>query len=136
MIQLVATQIKSINYQLSNLKYLQEGWTVRPSSRIDFDDSYENESDLLANEDSTQTYRATELEYDTRFNERPLIIKKYKDGTDCLTLFPDGSGNVFYPSGRLALSIIIVSHGMHIITAFSDDYSKPTQIAQFDPYGN
>ena len=33
----VANQLRSINYQLSNLKYMQEGWTVRPKSPIDFD---------------------------------------------------------------------------------------------------
>ncbi len=67
--------------------------------------------------------------------EKPLIIKKYKSGNNCLILFSDGSGSCFYPSGRLALSIVLVSAGMHLISAFSDD-PLPTQIASFDPFGN
>jgi hypothetical protein len=30
--------MRSINYQLSNLKYLKEGWTVRAKSAIDLDE--------------------------------------------------------------------------------------------------
>lgn len=45
-------QNRSINYQLSNLKYLHEGWTVRPSTPIDFDmdDMDEEEFNLIAKE--------------------------------------------------------------------------------------
>lgn len=32
----VSTQVRSINYQLSNLKYIQQGWTFRPSNVVDF----------------------------------------------------------------------------------------------------
>jgi hypothetical protein len=31
----VTGQVRSINYQLSNLKYIQQGWTVRSKSVID-----------------------------------------------------------------------------------------------------
>lgn len=47
----VSNQIRSINYQLSNLKYIQEGWTVRPDSPFDLDDEMnvdEVELNLLA----------------------------------------------------------------------------------------
>ena len=67
--------------------------------------------------------------------EKPLIIKKYKNGNNCLILFSDGSGSCFYPSGRLALSLVLVSPGMHLISAFSDE-QLPIQIASFDPFGN
>jgi hypothetical protein len=67
--------------------------------------------------------------------EKPLLIKKYRNGQNCLLLFSDGSGSCFYPSGRLALSIVLVSPGMHLISAFSDDV-VPIQIASFDPFGN
>ena len=43
----VTNQIRSINYQLSNLKYLQEGWTVRPvDTPLDFDDNETEEVEL------------------------------------------------------------------------------------------
>jgi hypothetical protein len=35
--------MRSINYQLSNLRHLQEGWTVRPSTPLDFDDMFADE---------------------------------------------------------------------------------------------
>lgn len=30
--------MRSINYQLSNLKYIQEGWTVRSDNIVDLDE--------------------------------------------------------------------------------------------------
>jgi hypothetical protein len=134
----LANQMKSINYQLSNLKCLQDGWTVRPSSPIKFsnEEDEDDEMNLLTSSAKQELpFKRTNFEFDKRNFEKPLIMKKYRDGRDCLILFPDGSGNVFYPSGRLALSIILLAPGMHIITAYSDDQTLPVQIAQFDPYG-
>jgi hypothetical protein len=90
-----------------------------------------------------------------------LIIRKYKDATTIsLILFPDGSGSLFYPSGRIAVklvkhkiikknigfdffygffykvSISLVNEGMHIVSIFNDDDIFPIQLASFDPYGN
>lgn len=53
-----------------------------------------------------------------------------------MILFPDGTGNVFYPSGRLAISISLAARGMHIFTVFHDDEINPLQLGIFDPYGN
>lgn len=51
-------QTRSINYQLSNLRYIQEGWTVRPSTPIDYDleNLDEEEFNLVARDsvDSTE----------------------------------------------------------------------------------
>ncbi len=47
----MSNQIRSINYQLSNLKYIQDGWTVRPETPTHNDDLGifdENEFNLLA----------------------------------------------------------------------------------------
>lgn len=134
----LANQMKSINYQLSNLKCLQDGWTVRPKSPIKFSNEEDEDDEmnlLTSSSKQEQPFKRTSFEFDKRIFEKPLMMKKYRDGSDCLILFPDGSGNVFYPSGRLALSISLVSPGMHIITAYSDDQTLPVQIAQFDPYG-
>lgn len=32
----MSNQVRSINYQLSNLKYIQQGWTFKPSNVVDF----------------------------------------------------------------------------------------------------
>lgn len=53
-----------------------------------------------------------------------------------MVLFPDGTGTVFYPSGRLAICISLVSRGMHLLNVFSDDEMNPKQLATFDPFGN
>lgn len=53
-----------------------------------------------------------------------------------MIIFPDGTGNIFYPSGRIALSITEVSPGLNLLTAFSDDETNPILIASFDPFGN
>lgn len=128
--------MKSINYQLSNLKYIQDGWTVRPRSRINYNGNSDADDDMnLLTSNSEPLFKRTPFDFDKRVFDRSLVIKKYKDGKDCLILFPDGSGNVFYSSGRLALSIILVAPGMHIITAYTDDQTA-SQIAQFDPFGN
>jgi hypothetical protein len=47
----VANQIRSISYQLSNLKYIKDGWTVRPETPINNDELGifdESEFNLLA----------------------------------------------------------------------------------------
>ena len=70
-------------------------------------------------------------------DDKSLIVRYYANGNTFLILFPDGSGNVFYPSGHVAISISTISSGMHILSVFSDeDDSKAIQMASFDPYGN
>ncbi len=131
--------MKSINYQLSNLKYLQDGWTVRPRSRLTYSELSDEDDEeinlLTSNQNNLPKFKRTPFDFDKRVFERSLVIKKYKDGKDCLILFPDGSGNVFYPSGRLAISIISIAADLHAITVYNDSQNAPVQIAQFDPFG-
>lgn len=68
--------------------------------------------------------------------EKPLNIRTYKNGNLALIVFPDGTGNVYYESGRLAMTIAMVSRGMHIYTAYTDDPVNQNLLALFDPYGN
>jgi hypothetical protein len=71
---------------------------------------------------------------------RRLVIRNYRSGAPCLLLFPDGSGTVFYPSGRIALVISCVATDMHIVSLFSDvgesESGEQTLMGYFDPYGN
>ena len=53
-----------------------------------------------------------------------------------MVIFPDGTGSVFYPSGRLAILISFVSRGLNLFNAFSDDELNPMHLAMFDPFGN
>lgn len=109
---------------------MHEGWTVRPTSPLDNDDINADEVELNLM-GSTSAFQIRQ-----RMNERSLLVKRYKNDNICLVVFPDGSGNAFYPSGRVALSISLVSYGMHIMSIFSDEEVNQEQIASFDPYGN
>ncbi len=71
-----------------------------------------------------------------QLHERPLLTKFYKNGNICLILFSDGTGNVFYKNGGVAISITLASRGMHVFTAFSEHEFNPVLLAMFDPYGN
>ncbi|ELU05520.1 hypothetical protein CAPTEDRAFT_229051, partial [Capitella teleta] len=79
----VARQMKTINYQLSSQKCLEDGWTVRPPSPL-FDplvgcEVFEPEPLLppWAESSAKQT------------KKRSLILKYYDDGHKFITLFPD-----------------------------------------------
>ena len=45
----MTNKVRTISYQLSNLKYMNDGWTVRLPSPIEFDDisDSEDEADVL-----------------------------------------------------------------------------------------
>jgi hypothetical protein len=117
--------VRSINYQLSNLRYLQDGWTVRPTTPVDFDEMLEeDEFNLFVPVGSGEK------------PTRRLVIRNYRSGGACLLLFPDGSGTVFYPSGRIALVITCVATDMHIVSLFNDEEHDQALIGYFDPYGN
>ncbi|RNA43652.1 glutamate-rich 6-like [Brachionus plicatilis] len=123
-------QNRSINYQLSNLRYLHEGWTVRPSTPID------EELDSLDEEEFNLVAREVVDSVEEKNFDKPMIIRKYKNEKNFLIIFPDGTGNIYYPSGRIALSITEASPGLNLLSAFSDDETNPILIASFDPYGN
>ena len=47
--------MKSINYQLSNLKYIQDGWTVRQNSNVGFEE-YDDDANYLS------TFRMSDMD--------------------------------------------------------------------------
>jgi hypothetical protein len=60
----------------------------------------------------------------------------YPNGSKFLTLFPDGSGNVFYPSGNVAISISQVSRGQLAYIVDDDKKETGTQmLGVFEPNG-
>ena len=67
--------------------------------------------------------------------EKPLFTRNYKNGNLCMILFPDNTGNVYYDSGRLAMTISLVARGMHIFTVHSDTLVQDV-LATFDPFGH
>ncbi|XP_052215245.1 glutamate-rich protein 6-like isoform X12 [Dreissena polymorpha] len=139
----VARQMKTINYQLSSQKCLDEGWTVRAPSPF-FDDLGDDvftpeplNPAMLAdgkNSDLASAYRPDSAYYRQRLRDRPLIEKFYESGQKFLTMFPDGTGNVFYPSGNLAILISSVKLGQYNYT-IHHDYKLSGVAAVFEPNG-
>jgi hypothetical protein len=112
---------------LSNLRHLKEGWTIRPVSPIgivNLNDNSDDETHLVPNSPS-----------DLKRRERPLMVKHYRNGSISLILFPDGTGNVFYPNGSVAISISLALRGLHIFTVFHNEDTNKL-IGHFDPFGN
>ncbi|XP_078312383.1 glutamate-rich protein 6-like isoform X3 [Crassostrea virginica] len=118
----VAQKMKTINYQLSSQKCLEEGWTVRPPSPL-----------TQAEEDDAFVPEPLNIDL-IRSGRLGLVEKFYENGQKFLTLFPDGTGNVFYPSGYLAIAISSVQIGQfnYVVHADSD---KSCVLAVFEPNG-
>ncbi|XP_062599296.1 glutamate-rich protein 6-like [Saccostrea cucullata] len=118
----VAQKMKTINYQLSSQKCLEEGWTVRPPSP-------------LAGEEEDDTFIPEPINIDLiKSGKLGLVEKFYENGQKFLTMFPDGTGNIFYPSGNLAIAITSVQLGQfnYVVQA---DLEKPSILAVFEPNG-
>ncbi|XP_063430301.1 glutamate-rich protein 6-like isoform X8 [Mytilus trossulus] len=122
---IVARQVKTIKYQLSSQMCLNEGWTIRPPSPVLPDD----DNDVFTPEPLDPAMIA-----DGKWRERPMIEKFYEDEQKFVTLFPDGTGNVFYPSGNLAILVSSVKLGQYHYV-LHDDQPMPKTISTFDPAG-
>ncbi|XP_021346721.1 glutamate-rich protein 6-like isoform X1 [Mizuhopecten yessoensis] len=121
----VARQMKTINYMLSSQRCLEEGWTIRAPSPL----LPEEHEDIFVPEPLNPAMIASGNLYD-----RPLIEKFYEDGQKFLTMFPDGTGNVFYPSGNLAISISSVTLGQYTYVV-QEDSDLPVILSVFEPNG-
>ncbi|XP_053739037.1 glutamate-rich protein 6 [Synchiropus splendidus] len=55
-----------------------------------------------------------------------FLQKHYSDGETFLTLFPDGSAQIFYPSGLLALVVVLTKANGRVCIVY-DDSGAPTQ---------
>lgn len=120
-----ARQVKTIKYQLSSQMCLNEGWTIRPPSPVLPDD----DNDVFTPEPLDPAIIA-----DGKWRERPMIEKFYEDEQKFVTLFPDGTGNVFYPSGNLAILVSSVKLGQYHYV-LHDDQPMPKVLSTFDPAG-
>ena len=69
-----------------------------------------------------------------QLRERPLIEKFYETGQKFITMFPDGTGNVFYPSGNIAILISSVKLGQYHYTVHQD-VARSAVAAAFEPNG-
>ncbi|XP_076435791.1 glutamate-rich protein 6-like isoform X6 [Babylonia areolata] len=122
----MARQMKTINYQLSSQRCLEEGWTLRPPSPLDAEDA---DTEVFVPEPLHPAMIAS-----GNVRGRQLIEKYYPNGAKFITMFPDGTGNVLYPSGRVAILISSVSLGQYSYIV-QDDSPEGHILANFDPSG-
>ncbi|XP_065926256.1 glutamate-rich protein 6 isoform X9 [Magallana gigas] len=119
---IVAQKMKTINYQLSSQKCLEEGWTVRPPSPLTAD---EGDDAFIPEPLNIDLIRSGRL---------GLVEKFYESGQKFLTMFPDGTGNIFYPSGSLAIAISSVQIGQFNYVVHAE-MEKSSVLAVFEPNG-
>ncbi|XP_070539412.1 uncharacterized protein [Ptychodera flava] len=122
-----ARQMKTINYAYSSQKCRDEGWTLRPPSPL-FEE-------IAAPEVFEPEPLPPAFSVRSKKQERPLVQKYYEDGRKFLTIFADGTGNVFYPSGNLAILISSVKRGQYNYVVLDDLSSNAAMLATFDPHG-
>ncbi|XP_048397089.1 glutamate-rich protein 6-like [Stegostoma tigrinum] len=84
------SHLKTISYRLSSEYCKKQGWTLRRGSVTI------KPEDLSLFIPSAQSYKEPK-------RLLGLAEKYYRDGTKFVTRFPDGTGNVFYPSGNIAI---------------------------------
>lgn len=119
---IVAQKMKTINYQLSSQKCLEEGWTVRPPSPLTAD---EGDDAFIPEPLNIDLIRSGRL---------GLVEKFYESGQKFLTMFPDGTGNIFYPSGSLAIAVTSVQIGQFNYVVHAE-MEKSSILAVFEPNG-
>nr|KAI8751782.1 glutamate-rich protein 6 [Biomphalaria glabrata] len=122
----VSRQMKTINYQLSSQRCLEEGWTLRVPSPLNLDDP---DTEIFVPE----PFHPMAL-VSGQVQGREIIQKFYPNGTPFLIIFPDGTGNVFYPSGRIAILITSVTLGQNTYVVL-DDSTESQILAVFDATG-
>ncbi|KAI8728968.1 glutamate-rich protein 6, partial [Biomphalaria glabrata] len=105
---------------------LEEGWTLRVPSPLNLDDP---DTEIFVPE----PFHPMAL-VSGQVQGREIIQKFYPNGTPFLIIFPDGTGNVFYPSGRIAILITSVTLGQNTYVVL-DDSTESQILAVFDATG-
>ncbi|XP_068135362.1 glutamate-rich protein 6 isoform X2 [Hyperolius riggenbachi] len=108
--------MKTISYQLSNAPPVGDNWTIIPeeADSTDSTNALEEEISLC---DFTNEMMAPEK----------FVEKYYRTGRKFLTMFPDGSAQIFYPSGNLAI-IVIPSKVRESLCVVQEDKDQDAEI--------
>ncbi|XP_069474482.1 glutamate-rich protein 6 isoform X2 [Ambystoma mexicanum] len=107
--------VKTITFQLSNSPPSGTSWTVAPKVEAE-------QTDIDGIADITCDFSvACEKPMPRQFLER-----YYKHGVKFLTIFPDATAQLFYPSGNLA--VIITHVGKDFLCIVQEDKSRDAQI--------
>ncbi|XP_074860620.1 glutamate-rich protein 6 [Carettochelys insculpta] len=109
-------QLKTISYQLSREPPSHGGWTLMPFGA----------AERVEEEEINHTITCCDFTIaGGKLVKRQFLEKYYKHGGKFLTIFPDGTAQLFYPSGHLA--VIIVQKRRGYICIVQED--KPNNAA-------
>uniref|UniRef100_A0A674I2Y1 Glutamate rich 6 n=1 Tax=Terrapene triunguis TaxID=2587831 RepID=A0A674I2Y1_9SAUR len=113
--ELYSKQLKTISYQLSREPPSPGGWTLMPYETVERIEKEEINYSITCCDFTIAGGKVT----------RQFLEKYYKHGGKFLTIFPDGTAQLFYPSGNLA--VIIVQKRRGYICIVQED--KPNNAA-------
>ncbi|GAB1608078.1 hypothetical protein Ahia01_001091900, partial [Argonauta hians] len=120
--------MNTINYQLSSKRCLDAGWTVcvPQLQKTTQEDIY-----VIEPRKCTTTLYKTNNQHPP---EEP-VVKFYDNGTKFFTIFADGTGNIFYPSGQLAILIssVLPYHFTYIV--YGEDGRTVMAVFEHTGYG-
>ncbi|XP_053567699.1 glutamate-rich protein 6 [Bombina bombina] len=133
--------MKTLSYQLSNAPPVGDNWTIVPDSAAP--DSVTNGYFGPKSAEWTSDVNTMDPEltcYDFTIHEEKMMPaqfteKYYKNGKTFLMVFPDGTTQIFYPSGNLAINVI-ASKGKETICIVQEDKEHNADIlAVLSSYG-
>jgi len=123
-----ARQMKTLSYSLASNKCMTEGWTIKPTTPKPPSPLQEiNQFEIEVNTTLLQTAGV-------------LVNKYYDNGQRFLTIFPDGTGCLYYPSGHVAVMITSIEKGKYTYIVQTNksynDLEDNGLLAVFEPNGN
>ncbi|XP_072900589.1 uncharacterized protein [Hemitrygon akajei] len=106
--KVIFTSIRTISFRLSSEHCMKQGWTLKPpqAKTVTFED-------LSQYVPSAPSFKEAE-------RPRGIMERYYPDGSKFVTMFPDGTGTVFYPSGNIAMVISALRHKQLVYAIFED----------------
>ncbi|XP_053246249.1 glutamate-rich protein 6 isoform X1 [Podarcis raffonei] len=123
-------QLSTISYCLSQYRPSITGWTKMPLQGIKFRSPRSQDA----------SYSISSCDFTIaggKLLKNQFFQQYYKNGVKFLTMFPDGSAQIFYPSGNLAIIIVRRNEGTGYVAIVQDDKPENAEIqAVFDSCGN
>lgn len=123
-----ARQMKTIQFSLTSMKCMEDGWTIKPVSPIPEEPVVEDDN--------------FKIEVNTTLLQKSKILNQrfYENGKRFLTIFPDGTGCCYYPNGTVAVMITSTEKGKYTYIVQSnthfDNLEDDGILALFEPNGN
>ncbi|XP_059821985.1 uncharacterized protein LOC132392153 [Hypanus sabinus] len=106
--KVIFTSIRTISFRLSSEHCMKQGWTLKPP-----------QAETVTFEDLSQ-YVPSASSFKEAERPRGIMERYYPDGSKFVTMFPDGTGTVFYPSGNIAMVISALRYKQLVYAIFED----------------